>query len=104
MAFDHEFGAERFLVRVRHSGEITDFAFQRLAIESLDIAFDQGIERAFDINLEKPVVLSSDLVTDLAIRRDCSRNCDDAVAGEQPTYVANPANIGITIFLGKTQA
>ena len=25
MAFDHEFGAERFLVRVRHSGEITDF-------------------------------------------------------------------------------
>src|SRR5215469_7310982 len=104
MALDHEFGAKRLLVRIRDSGKIADFTLQGFAVETFDVTFDQSIERAFDINLEEAVMLAPYLVTDFTIRRDRRRNRDHAVAREQFTDIANPANVGVTVLLGKSQA
>ena len=44
------------------------------------------------------------LVADLAVGRDRGRDRDDAVAREQIADVADAADVGVAVFLGKAQA
>src|SRR6266851_2036166 len=59
MALDHEFRTEWLLVRIGNPREVANFTIQGFAVETFDVAFDQSVERAFNINLDEAVMLGA---------------------------------------------
>ena len=101
---NHDFCRQWLLIRVRHARKLGDFAAQRFGVQTLRVALDQHIQRAAHEHFDKATDVAACLVADLAIRRDRGNDGDAPAAADQFGDVRDAADIGVAIFLGKTEA
>src|SRR2546422_220022 len=67
---DHEFGGQRLLVGIRHTGELGDLPGQGAGVQPLGVAANALIERGSHVHLDERSDLLAHLVSDPAIWRD----------------------------------
>src|SRR5882762_7853599 len=95
---------ERFLVWIADTGGGGNLAGNRFLVEALDIALDEGVERAADEHFDETGRFRPDLVAHLAVWRDRSGDGNAPVSRHEPRDVADAADVGVAILLGEPQS
>ena len=103
---DDEIGSHRLLVRVVDTGQPGDLTHALAGVETLDVPLRRHLHWGADVHLkvERAVglVRLSDLVADVAERRDRRDQHEHAVAGEQFGDPADPADVDGAVVAGVT--
>src|SRR5256885_4001327 len=101
---DHQLRGQRFLVGIRHAGELGDLSGQRPAVQPLRVAADALVERGLHVHLDERADLVAHLVPDRAVGGYRGRNHRDPVAREQLRDVTDAADVGVAVRARKPQA
>ena len=100
----YDFRMEWWFIGIRDAGEFFDLTSQGFLVQTLHVAGDQGVKRAFDVHLDEVADPAAHLVTDGPVRRNgCSdRYCP--IAGQQMGNVADAADVGVAVLSAESQS
>ena len=107
LGVEHELGAHRLLVRVRHAGELLDLALERLLVEALHVAAGALVDRRLDVDLDEgadrldPV---AGLLPRLLVRRDRGRDHGAALARDPRGDPADALDVRVAVLLREAEA
>src|SRR5262245_30093271 len=106
-AIDDAFGVQRLLVWITYTGEVLDLAGKGFLIESLDVAFDQHVQRTLHEDFDEPYAVTFDggtnIVARLPVRRDGRGEHYHTIARQQPRDETDTTNIGVAILFRKPE-
>src|SRR5262249_9885609 len=98
ISLDYDLGRERRFVWIVNAGEVLKLASQRFLVQTLDVALGEHIDRALAIYLNERDDLLSNLVANLAIRRNRRGNRHHIVASKQMTHEPYAPNVCVAIL------
>lgn len=103
MGVNCDLGVERRFVGIRDPREFLNLAGQGLLVEPLDIALDEGLERAMGVDLDEVLDLGADPVAGLAVGRYGGRDGNYAVTAQNLADEADAANVDVAVLLAETE-
>src|SRR5438477_10913096 len=105
-SIDDNFGIRWLFIRIRHAGEVLEYAGPGLRVETLAIALFTNLNRGRKMHHYKSAKRlnhRSYLFSGGVIGCDRSADGDSTIFGYFGSHVANAANVEIAVFLGKSE-
>ena len=103
LGLNHDFRIQWRFVRVADAGKVFHFASDGFLIHAFDVTLDTKLQRGIDKNFDKVLDLRPNFVAHGTIGRDCSRDRDSTMLGNQAADKSDASDVFVAVFFAETE-